>query len=60
MDRARLARLLEVLESGLVERRQVLRLSLLGALAGEHTLLIGPPEALAERIADIAAERIMA
>lgn len=54
MDRARLARLLEVLESGLVERRQVLRLSLLGALAGEHTLLIGPPgtakSALARRI----------
>ncbi|MBP7442582.1 MAG: AAA family ATPase, partial [Thauera sp.] len=54
MDRARLARLLEVLESGLVERRQVLRLSLLGAVAGEHTLLIGPPgtakSALARRI----------
>ena len=54
MDRTQLARLLEVLESGLVERRQVLRLSLLGALAGEHTLLIGPPgtakSALARRI----------
>ena len=54
MDRAQLARLLEVLESGLVERRQALRLSLLGALAGEHTLLIGPPgtakSALARRI----------
>ena len=33
MDRARLARLLEGLEPGLVERRQVLRLSLLAALA---------------------------
>src|SRR5690606_18273054 len=54
MDRAQLARLLQVLESGLVERRQVLRLGLLGALAGEHTLLIGPPgtakSALARRI----------
>ncbi len=54
MDRARLARLLEGLEPGLVERRQVLRLSLLAALAGEHTLLIGPPgtakSALARRI----------
>lgn len=54
MDRVHLARLLASLESGLVERRQVLRLSLLAALAGEHTLLIGPPgtakSALARRI----------
>lgn len=52
--RERLARLLDRLEDGLVERRQVLRLSLLAALAGEHTLLIGPPgtakSALARRI----------
>ncbi|MBR0567084.1 AAA family ATPase [Azoarcus sp. L1K30] len=41
--RARLAALLDMLETGLVERRQAVRLSLLGALAGEHTLLIGPP-----------------
>jgi MoxR-like ATPase len=52
--RERLAGLLAVLEAGLVERRQVLRASLLAALAGEHTLLIGPPgtakSALARRI----------
>jgi len=39
----RLARLLGALESGLVERRRVVRLVLLAALASEHTLLIGPP-----------------
>jgi MoxR-like ATPase len=41
--RAQLARLMAALEGGLVERRRVLRLALLAALAGEHTLLIGPP-----------------
>lgn len=35
--------LLESLELGLVERSQCVRLCLLSALAGEHTLLIGPP-----------------
>jgi len=39
----RLADLLGQLESGLVERRRQVRLALLAALAGEHTLLIGPP-----------------
>jgi len=41
--RQRLADLLEALEGGLVERRRQVRLALLAALAGEHTLLIGPP-----------------
>ena len=40
---ARLRALLDTLETGLVERRQSVRLCLLAALAGEHTLLIGPP-----------------
>ena len=39
----RLADLLDALEDGLVERRRQVRLALLVALAGEHTLLIGPP-----------------
>ncbi|MBI5109457.1 MAG: AAA family ATPase [Rhodocyclales bacterium] len=39
----RLRSLLDTLETGLVERRQSVRLCLLAALAGEHTLLIGPP-----------------
>lgn len=41
--RDRLARLIEALGTGLVERRREVRLALLAALAGEHTLLIGPP-----------------
>lgn len=41
--RERLPALLEALEYGLVERRLVLRVALLAALAGEHTLLVGPP-----------------
>lgn len=40
---ARLRAILDCLELGLVERRQSVRLALLAALAGEHTLLIGPP-----------------
>jgi MoxR-like ATPase len=40
---ARLRGLLDALERGLVERRQTVRLALLAALAGEHTLMIGPP-----------------
>src|SRR5512141_1030693 len=39
----RLGDLLDALEQGLVERRRQVRLALLAALAGEHTLLIGPP-----------------
>jgi len=39
----RLADILDALEDGLVERRRQVRLALLAALAGEHTLLIGPP-----------------
>jgi len=41
--RARLKAIIDALERGLVERRQSVRLCLLCALAGEHTLLIGPP-----------------
>ena len=52
--RTRLANLLAALECGLVERRRPVRLALLAALAGEHSLLIGPPgtakSALARRV----------
>ncbi|MBL8471286.1 MAG: AAA family ATPase [Rhodocyclaceae bacterium] len=41
--RQRLGAICSALESGLVERRDAVRLSLLAALAGEHSLLIGPP-----------------
>jgi len=41
--RDRLKAIIDALERGLVERRQSVRLCLLCALAGEHTLLIGPP-----------------
>lgn len=41
--RARLARLLERLEAGLIERGRTVRLAFLAALAGEHSLLVGPP-----------------
>lgn len=41
--RVRLNAIIDALERGLVERRQSVRLCLLCALAGEHTLLIGPP-----------------
>jgi MoxR-like ATPase len=40
---ARLRALIDALELGLVERRQSVRLCFLAALAGEHTLFIGPP-----------------
>lgn len=38
-----LTHLVDVLQRGLVERGHCVRLCLLAALAGEHTLLIGPP-----------------
>jgi MoxR-like ATPase len=41
--RTRLVGILSALEHGLVERRRPVRLALLAALAGEHTLLVGPP-----------------
>lgn len=41
--RQRLAALLGHLEAGLVERGRVVRLAFLAALAGEHSLLVGPP-----------------
>lgn len=41
--RQRLALLLDHLETGLIERGRVVRLAFLAALAGEHTLLVGPP-----------------
>jgi len=40
---ARLRALIDTLEQGLVERRQGVRLCFLAALAGEHTLFVGPP-----------------
>ena len=40
---SRLRGLLDALERGLVERQQTVRLALLAALAGEHSLMIGPP-----------------
>jgi MoxR-like ATPase len=39
----RLRAIIDTLEAGLVERRQSVRLCLLAALAGEHSLFIGPP-----------------
>jgi MoxR-like ATPase len=39
----RLKAIIDTLERGLVERRHSVRLCFLAALAGEHTLLIGPP-----------------
>jgi MoxR-like ATPase len=42
-QRERLAFLLDHLEAGLIERGRIVRLAFLAALAGEHTLLVGPP-----------------
>ncbi len=41
--RERLTALLAHLEAGLIERGRAVRLAFLAALAGEHTLLVGPP-----------------
>jgi MoxR-like ATPase len=41
--RKRLTSLLDHLEEGLIERGRIVRLAFLAALAGEHTLLVGPP-----------------
>ena len=41
--RQRLESLLGHQEAGLIERGRVVRLAFLAALAGEHTLLVGPP-----------------
>ena len=43
IGRQRLACLLAHLGAGLIERERVVRLAFLAALAGEHTLLVGPP-----------------
>lgn len=40
---ARLEKLRDLLLTGLVERDVAIRLALLGALAGEHLLMVGPP-----------------
>lgn len=42
-SRRRLTALLDHLEAGLIERGRIVRLAFLAALAGEHTLLVGPP-----------------
>lgn len=47
----RLARILARLEVGLVERGDAVRLIFLAALAGEHSLLIGPPGAAKSELA---------
>jgi MoxR-like ATPase len=39
----KLKAIIDTLEQGLIERGQCVRLCLLAALAGEHSLLIGPP-----------------
>jgi MoxR-like ATPase len=49
--RQRIAQLLVEMTAGLVERDEPIRLALLAAIAGEHTLLVGPPGTAKSEIA---------
>ncbi|WP_207063398.1 AAA family ATPase [Motiliproteus sp. SC1-56] len=55
--KARLNKLIDVMQSGLLEREHQVKLVLLAALAGEHVLLLGPPgtakSELAKRLKDV-------
>src|SRR5215470_222098 len=49
--RARIAQLLVEMTADLVERDEPIRLALLAAIAGQHTLLVGPPGTAKSEIA---------